>query len=87
MEASMIEDPTSIIFKRLGERVCTKCWDETGKAYAVMPDIDGFRAFRREVYSCSRCDLMAIGEPIPTVLNKYFDDFPEEPPERERIAV
>jgi hypothetical protein len=83
----MIEDPTSIIFKRLGERVCTPCWNETSKAYSVAPDIDGFRALRREVYCCTRCGLMAVGEPIPSQLNKYFDEYLEEPPEQERIVA
>jgi hypothetical protein len=82
-----MSDPNSITFKRLGERICTVCWNETGIAYHVLPDMEGFRALRRDVYECERCKMMSIGEAIPRSLDMFFDANPGDIPEQERISA
>lgn len=76
----------SIIYKKFGERICTPCLDETGKTYSVIPNAEAMRALGREFSSCDNCGMTAIGEPIPKQLQDFFNEYPEETPEHERIT-
>jgi len=77
----------SIIYKQLGVRICLQCYDDAGIYVSVYLDMDDTKALMREVRKCERCGLLSVGEKVPDLLKKFFDDNPESPPDHEVIAA
>jgi len=76
-------------YMQLGIRLCVWCHNNNGVYQSIYLNMEDTKAIRREVRTCDGCGVMSIGEPVPPVLEAFFNQNPEEgdTPNEERIAA